>query len=140
MHNIIAAAIEIVFTRNLSLKAILGAEYIIPMATNEKDIRRLMALAVTADRAIPRALVPIMNIHPCNFDTSPDGIGLFFPLALSKSASIRSLKTYIPIIMNKELSGSVTRLNIVWLSSCGEFIIDAKAPGIVNIPASVASA
>src|SRR6266542_629510 len=105
---IIDTAIDMVFTKNLSLNAILGAEYIIPIDTNDNEMRRLKILDDTSDNAIPKELVLIMNIHACNFDTSPDGIGRFFPFNLSKSASTKSLKTYIPIIMNKELSGNVT--------------------------------
>jgi len=113
MHNIIATAIDMVFTRNLSLKAIFGAEYIIPIDTSDNDIRRLKIFDVTRDKAIPKEFVPIMNTHAWNFDTSPDGIGRFFPFSLSKSASTRSLKTYIPMIMNNELSGNVTIFAIV---------------------------
>ncbi len=58
-------------------------------------------LNVIRARIIPAALVAITKMRACAFVTCPDEIGRFFPLDLSRSASTRSLRTYIPVIMKK---------------------------------------
>src|SRR5207249_6114735 len=54
--------------------------------------------------AVPK--VNTTNIHACLFETNPEGMGLFLPLALSRSASTRSLRIYVPTVMSKVAIGS----------------------------------
>jgi hypothetical protein len=86
--------------------AIFGAEYNIPIITMKIIIRILAALSVIIDNNTARPLTHSIKIHVCLFETSPQEIGRFFALALSRSASIRSFSMYIPIAIRKEMIGS----------------------------------
>jgi hypothetical protein len=135
-----APAIERVFTRNLSFSAIFGIEYKIPMQARDKEIANVKILNVARDSAKPRPLVPTIKNHAWNLDTRPFGIGLSFPFALSRLASTKSLKTYMPTIMKKEPSGKVTILNTVSTKPVDEYTLPRKVPGMQNKPANVAIA
>lgn len=104
--NIIAIEIESVLTINLSFRAILGIEYNIPSATNIDVIIIPLKFSVIIDKIIPNPLVKMIKTHACFFVTNPRGIGRFFPFILSRSASIKSLKTYMPTIIKNEIIGN----------------------------------
>jgi hypothetical protein len=107
-QSILAAAIDPVFSMKRSLRQIFGAEYMIPIAIIEEAKIRLNGLNVTRTRSIPSALVQTTKIRAWDFVIRPEGIGRFFPLVLSRSASTRSLRTYIPVII-KNVAGKVAR-------------------------------
>jgi hypothetical protein len=97
----LAAEIDAVLRTNLSLRQILGEEYINPIPTIVRAIIMLGRLNVIIARSMPIALVIITNKRACAFVTRPDDIGRFFPLDLSRSASTRSFRTYIPVMIKK---------------------------------------
>jgi hypothetical protein len=104
-QSIIAKAIDKVFNRNLSFRAIPGTEYINPMIINSVEIIMPTWLGVTKLSIKPITFVKSINIIACFFVTSPVGIGLFFPFILSRFESTRSFRTYIPTIIKNELKG-----------------------------------
>ncbi len=116
----------------------LGVEYNIPMSiigiTN-------IALAIGSVLiSIPRAapFVSIMKVHACFFETRPEGIGLFFKLVLSTSASTRSFRMYMPTAIINVMKGAAT---ILWISSWIPVseLIKFRMPGMQNRPAVVAT-
>jgi hypothetical protein len=115
-----------------------GAEYMIPMSSMGTMSDMVAALNVAAARIIAAQLVDRTNVHACRFETLPDGIGLFFPLALSRSASIRSFSMYMPVATNREIMGAgmiLCNSNDVPDSAASM----PRTPGIANSPATVAS-
>jgi hypothetical protein len=117
---------------------LLGIEYNIPMSiigiTN-------IALAIGSVLiSIPRAapFVSIMKVHACFFETMPAGMGLFFKLTLSRSASTRSFRMNMPTVIINVMKGAGI---ILWISSwmsVSEPII-FNIPGMQNTPAAVAT-
>lgn len=73
------------------------------MGTRSMQLTRLNVII-----AIPTAapFVSMMKLHACFFETKPEGMGLFFELTLSISASTRSFKTYIPTAIIRVMKGS----------------------------------
>jgi hypothetical protein len=117
---------------------LLGIEYNIPISiigiTNM--ILAIGRVLISIPRAAP--FVSIMKAHACFFETTPEGMGLFFKLVLSTFASIRSFRMYIPIAIINVMKGAAT---ILWISSWISVseLIKLKNPGIQNRPAVVAT-
>ena len=96
-------------TTNRLISAIFGAEYSIPMSVIGTTSNMVAILKVIADKIIPDPFVSKMKIHACFLETKPEGIGLLlFELALSRSESMRSLRTYIPTAINSVMKGNGT--------------------------------
>jgi hypothetical protein len=91
---------------------------------------------INITRAAP--FVSIMKVHACFFETRPEGMGLFFKLVLSISASIRSFRMYIPTAIINVMKGAAT---ILWISSWVPVseLIKFRMPGMQNRPAIVAT-
>jgi hypothetical protein len=89
---------------------------------------------------IPSAapFVSIMKVHACFFETRPEGMGLFFKLVLSTSASTRSFRMYMPTAIINVMKGAGI---ILWISIwiCVSESITFRMPGMQNRPAVVAT-
>jgi hypothetical protein len=89
---------------------------------------------------IPRAapFVSKMKAHACFFETRPEGIGLFFKLVLSRSASTRSFRMYMPTAIINVMKGAGM---ILWISSWISVSEPPtfRRPGMQNRPAIVAT-
>src|SRR5438093_12803515 len=96
----LAAEIDAVLRTNLSLRQILGAEYINPIPINVRAIIMVGRLNVIIARSMLVALVIITNKSACAFVIRPDDIGRLFPLDLLRSESTRSFRTYIHLMLN----------------------------------------
>jgi hypothetical protein len=51
-----------------------------------------------------------MKVQVCFFETKPEGIGLFLELALSRFASTRSFRMYMPTAIIDVMKGSIILL------------------------------
>jgi hypothetical protein len=102
-----------VFMINLSLSEIFGMEYSTPIKAmiDVNKIPSMLLIKIGID--IPIKFMDMTNINACLFDTFPEGIGrLVFPFTRSRSASIRSLSTYMPVIISKVDIGRSTVFEI----------------------------
>jgi len=119
------------------MRAILGAEYNMPIISIAATIRLAVGLNVMMERTRAAALVEMIKVQACLFDTKPEGIGLFFPLALSRSESTRSFNTNMPTVIRKEITGNG---NIFWTvdRTLASVDIMPNIPGIKKSPVTVA--
>ena len=128
-------------SKNLSIRAIfLGVEYSKPMSiigTTSIMLNRLSE-TINANIATDAPFVKKMKLHACFFETKPEGMGLFFELALSRSESTRSFKINIPTVIINVMKGSGI---VLWNSSCISVSepITLRIPGMQNRPAAVAT-
>jgi hypothetical protein len=109
---------------SLSLSAIFGREYIKPIRTIIKAITILTELWVKVVIKMPVTLHKTMKAKACFFETCPKGMGRFFPFARSISASRRSFRTYIPIIIINDAVGNNPSFNTN-NAACGISIKDS---------------
>jgi hypothetical protein len=99
---------------------------------------RLVGLKVITVRntAVPKA--NITNIRACFSETSPEGMGLFLPLALSRSASTRSFRIYVPAVTSREAMGSGRVIRTMVSRSGLADDNSPRTPGKQNSPVTVA--
>ena len=123
---------------NLFIRAILGAEYDIPMTNISDTTIMLIGLKVIIVRITAVPKVNNTNIHACLFETNSEGMGLFLPLALSRSASTRSFRIYVPTVTSRVASGSGRVIRKIFNRSGFGDDIAPKTPGKQNSPVTVA--
>src|SRR5215207_1146019 len=139
MHSTYNTAIEIFLSRNRFIKAILlGIEYSIPIIIIGITSIVLATVTINISIATAATFVSIMKLHACFFETTPEGMGLFFELALSRSASTRSFKINMPTVIISVMKGSGI---VLWISSWISVSepITLRMPGMQNRPAAVAT-
>src|SRR5579884_927416 len=108
-----------------------------PIVSITATIAILTGLKVIKDRPAAVPFRIITKAHACLFDTMPDGIGLFLPLALSRSESIRSFKIYIPVDISSVIIGRTS----VWMAenTAVWWLMASSTPGRQSMPVTVAS-
>jgi hypothetical protein len=101
-----------------------------------KMILSIASVLINIPTATP--LVSIMKAHACFFETRPEGMGLFFKLDLSRSASTRSFRMNMPTVIINVMKGAGM---IRCISSCISVSEShtLTMPGIQNRPAAVAT-
>jgi hypothetical protein len=101
-----------------------------------KMILSIASALINIPRAAP--FVSIMKIHACFFETRPEGMGLFFKLVLSRSASTRSFRmNMLTVIINVMKGAGIILWNSSWISVSESTTF--RMPGIQNRPAVVAT-
>jgi hypothetical protein len=101
-----------------------------------KMILSIASALINITRAAP--FVSITKVHACFFETRPEGMGLFFKLDLSRSASTRSFRMNMPTVIINVMKGAGM---IRCISSCISVSEPHtfRMPGIQNRPAAVAT-
>jgi hypothetical protein len=133
-----------VFMINLSFNEIFGIEYRIPIRAIVDAAKIPNVLLIKTGIDNPIKFIPTTKINACLFGTFPEGIGrLNFLFIRSRSASIRSLSTYIPVIISNVEIGSRTVFKIKNIPSRESeklLRIRFEPIGTQKIPVAVASA
>jgi hypothetical protein len=131
-------AIDTVLTTNLFMRAIFGEEYVMPIASIIATMAMPTGLkvAIASRTAVPK--VSATKAQACLLETRPEGIGLFFPLALSSSASARSFRMYVPAVMSSEAKGRARVLPTTAKDSGPDDNNALNAPGKEKNPVTVA--
>jgi hypothetical protein len=90
---------------------------------------------ININTATAAPFVSIMKLHACFLETNPEGMGLFFELALSRSASTRSFNINMPTVIINVIKGSGI---VLWISSCtsASELVTLKTPKMQNRPAA----